>query len=553
MWPELLLLASFASAAEVDTVVTLDNGEFNLPMFTPRHNGRWEQPSVAQEVVSGIARVRGANPRVYTYLPPGRTAGRPGAPVAITPHVGGCAGPSDSPDDPCWCPPADRCWSDLAPNYHPSASTSLYLTAAAVREELRGRGPRIEVHVSDLFEEDPSTATDPSHSDRCVTLDGTRKALRGLTRLPAGESLDHLAVGVLRARIDPPPPGGSWGSTYALRPAGDVCWSGVRGFPWESLREPVDFTMAVLVLGVDTADHRAEVDAFLDGLASQMGSGDLRLELVRLREPAVERDVEGMVPLADPLFWKVPPAPRPPRVACGDLTVDASLTVDGLPVPNTAAGADCAGAVTLQLPPDALRHAFLREAGLQQRPDRVELSGVVEVRGEPEALLDAASRLGEHAARGDRPLPLWGALVKAFDLDDPGARDPVWTPWTARLRVASLVITGVDTRPWALALLGALASAVAAASGVWMALVRSEAARSIRSHWERNVGPGADPLLQRPIATVLAEAQEELRLGRARRLAAALGVGVVVLGAAFWLLMQLHALQLERLAGITHG
>lgn len=550
MLPELLLLASLASASDLRTVVTLDNGEFNLPLYTPRHNGRWEQPSVAQEIVAGIARVRGENPLVYTYLPPGRTPGRPGAPHAVSPRLAGCEGASAAPGDPCWCPPADRCWAGIRPNYHPAASTSLYLSAAAVREQLRGEGPRVEVHLSDLFEEDPSTATDPAWSDRCITRDGTRKALQGLARVPAGESLDHLAIGVLRARVDPPPPGGSWGYTYALKPAGGACWSGERGFPWESVRAPLDFTMAVLVVGVDTAEHAAEVDAFLDGLAAQMASDDMRLELVRLREPPAERAVEGTLPMTDPLFWRVAPSEANPRVPCGDLEVRAKLSADGLSIPPLAAGAGCDGSVTVQLPPTALQHAFVRSAGLAQRPDRVELTGTVEIRGDAAPLLKAAAGLRRHAADGDRPLPLWDAAVEAFQLEDPAARDPVWTPWKARVHARSLVITGVDTRPWLLAALGALATAVAVASGAWTFMVRSEAARSLRSHWERNVGPGADPLLQRPFATVLAEAQEELRLGRARRVALALAVGTLALGGAFWLLMRLHA---SSLAGWVHG
>src|SRR5690606_5512685 len=116
--------------------------------------------------------------------------------------------------------------------------------------------------------------------------------------------------------------------------------------------------MAVVVLGVDTEAHSGEFDAFLDGLAVQMSSADLRLELARLREPAAVHTVEATVPLEDPFFWKVPPPPVPPHLPCSEPVADVRLESDGHPVEPLAVGTDCSGELTLRLHPDGLRHEF---------------------------------------------------------------------------------------------------------------------------------------------------------------------------------------------------
>ena len=54
---ELVLWGMGAALAAPDTVVTFDNGEFNAPLYSPRWNGRWRKPSLAQELATSVARV----------------------------------------------------------------------------------------------------------------------------------------------------------------------------------------------------------------------------------------------------------------------------------------------------------------------------------------------------------------------------------------------------------------------------------------------------------------------------------------------------------------
>lgn len=500
------LLLALQARGGVPTVVTFDNGEFNAPLFTPRWNGRWRQPSVAQEIATSVARVTGENPVVYTYLPPGQAPARPGEVFRVEPVKPGCAAPAVDPADPCWCTPADNCWSNLQPSWFPGASTSLFLSARSVRATVAG--PRVEVHFTDLFEEDPTAAEDPSDTDRCVTRAGVRRAVQALLRPVDGESLDHLAVGLLRATVDPPPPGASWGFTYGLGPGADGdCHSGAKSGEWNADRGPLTMTFAVIVLGLGTAHEHAQVSALLDGLAAQLGTGRIELEIARLREPPGADRVARVVDADDmrPLVL----APRGPAggVPCGTVTGRAELASGGVPVPVAAVRARCDGMVEVDLTEGALLRAHARQAGLDPRVTSIALSGVIRLEGDADALAQAYARL-DGLADSDRPLPLLGALGEALTLGEPGPG--AWQPWTRTIEV-DLRVSGLDGRPWLVAVGGGTFVGLLAGLAAVRALRALHGDRALRRHWEASLG--RDPLLQLPLAVVIGRAQEEVSRG----------------------------------------
>ncbi len=518
------------SRERVPVVVTFDNGEFDAPRYTPRWNGKWKQPSAAQEIAASVARVAGANPEVHTYLPPGQGRAGPGGHTLVRPIKAGCAAPGEAPGDPCWCSPADNCWSELQPNWYPQASTSLYLTAQNLRAAA-GAGPRLEVHVTDLFEEDPSAAEDPADSDRCVTHDGVRRAVTALTTAPDGAELDHLAIGLLRATIDPPPPGGSWGNTYGLAPEADGrCHSGRKTGSWEAGRAPLTMSMAIVVVGLDTAAQHAAVSAFLDGLVGQLDAGSFEFALLRVLEPSSARVVERVATARDLQPLHLEPLGPLPTVPCGLVGGVADLRSGGRPVPALEVAGRCDGSLDLALDLDALRSTFLAEAGVSPFVKHLTLTGSVALTADRSAF-DA--RLSELRALGasERPLPMWSALEeRALELAGP-------TPWSTTVEVRSVRITDLDSRPWTLVALTSttvalLAGIGSAALGRWL-----HAARAMRRHWAVSLAGGRDPMLQRPIAAVIGAAQEEVErawplrvvLGFVAGMVAAVATGVGLL------------------------
>lgn len=534
---ELWLALSIGSAAAAPTtVVTFDNGEFNAPLYTPRWNGRWKQPSAAQEIAASIARVAGTNPEVHTYLPPGQGRAGPGGHTRVQPIKAGCSGASTAPTDPCWCGPADNCWGGLQPNWYPDASTSLYLTAQNLRSEA-GSGPRLEVHVTDLFEEDPSAAENPADSDRCVTRDGVRRALGALLTPPEGASLDHLAVGLLRARIDPPPPGSTWGYTYGLTADDARCHSGHKTGVWGAGRPAMPFTVALLVVGLDTANEHTAVSAFLDGLVGQLDAGDFEFELLRVVEPPVHRAAERVVSASnvDPLVLQ--PVGPLPTVPCGNLTGTASLTSGGRPLVATGVTGTCDGALALTLEPSELRRAFLAQAGIWPQITGIDFAGEVVLTSD-RAAFDA--RLAELRAlnASERSLPLWSAV------EDRVVELSTASPWTTTVEVRSVRVTDADTRPWMLVTVASSIVALVVGMGSAQAFSRLHASRAMRRHWTISLAGGRDPLLQRPIAAVLGAAQEEVARAWPLRVTVGVMVGLSTAVASMMLLLVLHRVML---------
>ncbi len=513
--------------AAPDVVVTLDNGEFNLPFFTPRWNGKWERPSAAQELVAAVARVSGENPRTWTYLPPDQGRLGPGGTWPVEARRAACVGPAETAADPCFCGPGDNCWSGVRPNWYAGASTSLWLTAANVRRALDPTRPRIEVHVTDLFEEDPASAADPKDSDRCVTADGVRRAFSALLTDAGGGSLDHVALGLLRTTADPPPPGGSWGDLYQLGADADgsPCHRGVRTREWSSRAGPWRGDLVVIVLGFGTDAEDESVSSFLDGLVGQLDTDGFEIELARLREPPAHLTARRSLTATElgAGTLELQGTGRRPALPCGTVATTVSLTdPGGLTVPVAAEGR-CDGSLSLTLSPRERDRAFLRSAGLDPSRDTLALQGSAELTGSIDALRERwvqVSSLNE----GDRPVPLWTALEPVlFDAEGAAAR-----PWRAELAVTELVISEVDGRPWGLAaLLGGVTGSV---GGMAMGSVvrRLHADRALRRHWTRSLGTGRDPRLQVPLASVLGAAQEEVARSWPLRVAVGTVVGATV-------------------------
>ena len=540
---ELVLWSVGTAFAAPDTVVTFDNGEFNAPLYSPRWNGRWRKPSLAQELATSVARVTGANPHVYTYMPPGRTEGRPGQLHPVRPALAGCVGPSAQPEDRCWCSPADNCWGDLQANYHPAGSTSLVRTAAAVRASLRERGvsSRFEVHFTDFFEEDPGSAEDPADSDRCVTASGVRRALAGLVAMGEGESLDHLAFGLLRATIDPPPPGGGWGFTYELVPAddGDGCWSGAKGRPWSHRGEALDLVLGVVVAGINTGAEPAVAAQFLDGLEQQLRGEGETLQLVRLVEPRAPRRIDQVVTALDADPWRLPPLRDELGLPCGQVDARVELSTAHGQLQLHDAQGRCDGQVGVSFAPGELRRHFLRTAGVDPRRTWLEVSGHIQLRSRPEAIAEALAAL-EPLNEAERSLPLWRAAADAFDpVASPAG---VVRPWSHRVEVSRLVVTDMDDRPWLVATV--LATLVGLLGGLAMAagLRQVHAARAMRARYEE--AGRHDPLQQRPLSTVIAEAQQQVDQGWALRALAGTIVGIGLLAACFWAVLTLYKVAL---------
>ena len=540
---------SLATTAEAQdgrraTVLTFDNGEFNAPAYAPRWNGKWRRPSLAQEVATTVARVLGENPRVFTYMPAGRTPGRPGDLYEVHPIRPECEGPAASPGDACWCSPADNCWGGLQANYHPKGSTSLVRTVGAVRAALKteGASSRVEVHVTDFFEEDPSTAEDPSLSDKCVTAKGVQRAVQGVLQVREGESLDHLAVGVLEATIDPPPPGGTWGVTYELAPADgvdpaaasdDTCWSGSVGRAWSPGVQPMSMGLGVVVVGVDTAGADRDVRLLLEGLQAQLSGEGKQLDLVQLVSPPQPRDVTATLTRLDADPYRIGPLEVPPSVPCDAVEAVAEVTspVGRLQIADVQGR--CDGEAGISFENGELRRHFVRTAGMNPRLDDLILRGHIELRGDPTA---ARRRLEALTPTGlERGLPLWPAVVDALDPSTNEA-GPV-RPFHARVELSALTVTGLDGRPWLLAVLAAAGAALLGGLITSAGLRQLQAARAMRNHYEASV---QEPLRQRPLSLVLAEAQQDVARAWPTRAAAGFAVALVLLSGTFVTVMLMY-------------
>lgn len=507
----MIWLASAFAAAPLDVVVSFDNGGFNLPLYTPRWNGRFEQPSVAQQVMADLSRTLGRSPRVYTYLPPGRASGRSSDPFEVMPRTPDCV------EEPCVCPPGEQCWSGLDVNMDPAGSTSLYQAVTALRSRAEPERPRLEIHFTDLFEEDPASATNLADADRCVTADSTRKAVEALVH---GErSLDHVAVGRLSAQIVPPmrPAGGA--VTFVEAQGG--CWTARRLGTFGGRSPAVELAMGVVVLGFGTAGSEDQVQAVLETLPRQVSS-PLALDMVVVREPVAQLSV---VPLELDARAPVAGVPMLPRRSTPCTRMQGAVQLrSGEHLVGGDLHSTCEGGGQLALDEADLHRAFHRQAGLDPRVERVGVAGRLLLQGDTDAVLQAVRGLPERSPVRDRPLPFWGALVEALQVGD------VARPRMARIVVEGIEVTGVDRRPWTWAGLFGVFVALLTTLGVYVALTRFAANRAFR----RYLHAGSDA----PVASVLQAASAASREGWAGRLFLALLLGMVVGTGLFYALLK---------------
>lgn len=510
------LLAVASASPEV--VVSFDNGGFNLPLYTPRWNGRFEQPSVAQQLAADVSRTLGRSPRVFTYLPPGHTVGRSSDPYEVVPRSPGCT------EGPCPCPPGERCWEGLDVNLHPAASTSLFQAATAIRARAAG-GSRIEIHFTDLFEEDPASAANPADADRCVTADSTRKALEALM---SEDGLDHVAVGRLSAQIVPPMRSRG-GATHFIEGEGD-CWTAERIGTFGGQAPSLELAMGVVVLGYGTVGEQEAVRDLIATLQRQVSS-PLALDLVVVREPSAHLSIVPMQLSARQPTAALPPLP-PRSTPCAVLEGSAHLR-SGDQVVDGVVETTCDGAGRLALDAEDLDRVFRAQAGLDPRVATVDLQGTLLLRGDEASVIEGVRGLPVRSPVRDRPLPLWNALVDSLSMEGGG----VLRPRSARLDLEGLRVFDIDPRPWGFALL--LGGALGAA-GSWLLhvlLTRLAANRAFRRHMHA----GTDA----PLAAVLQSASQDARDGWSGRLAVALLFGAAVAVTGTLLVLQT--------AGAWHG
>jgi hypothetical protein len=325
--------------------------------------------------------------------------------------------------------------------------------------------------------------------------------------------------------VEPPPPGGSWGFTYRFVPAEGACWSGEKGREWRHGARPLDLVMGVVVLGVGTEAVPAEATSFLEGLVDQLSAEHSEPHLVSLAQPAAPRLVDEAVTSRDADPWQLPALREAPGVPCARVDVSATLrSSDGELQLHDVQGR-CDGQVGVSFVPGELRRHYLRVAGLDPFHDTLSLQGEVTLRARPEALSAAIGSL-DRLDDAERALPLWRA---AADAVDPGAQGAsLVRPWEHRIEVRRLEVTGLDRRPWLLVSLVASLVGLLCGLGTAAGLRQVHAARAMRATYED--AARSDPMNQRPLSTILAEAQQQVAKGWVIRA----GAGTLV-GAGAWL------------------
>ena len=285
------------------------------------------------------------------------------------------------------------------------------------------------------------------------------------------------------------------------------------------------------------AQHRAVTD-FLDGLEVQLNSDHMALSLVRLREPPESAEAAATIAVDELAQWRPEASERTTTLPCERVETTARFTLDAQPIQGATAVGDCGGGVALDLPPRELRAAWARAHGLDPFAGNGVVEGSVQLRASPGAMVSALEQLGTvNAAIVDRPLPLWGVVEELARTGGNGLR-PFSRDVSFRIEVG-----GLDTRPWTWSLLVGFIFGLAGAAAAARMLVRVQANRAYQAVWDRAVGADEDPLRQRPVAVVLAEAQEEVRK---RWLSRWLGSGVLALLIGFGLAYLLLRLALLR-------
>ena len=462
---------------------------------------------------------------VHQVLPPGR--GR--SLVAATPVRLG-ARP---------CNGVDLCEGGLgvhhaSDNGAPWSHTALALRTAAPE------GPRVEVGFSSLLE--PTTS---GCLDEAAMSASLQRALS-----VHDHPLDHLSVGLIRTIVDPPPrprravkrwerrlfrklaPHAWYGQRYRLD-VQDNCVMAVAEEPWHAGSRPISTVQFVWVAGFGTSSMPQEMSQFLGALDRALDRDGMDFGMVGLREPPLTIPVNMRVSVpesADEVVWQLALPEVSSQLPCGGVTAAVHLAVlGGQSLSVVSASAGCESTLGLRLKQADILQVYRSFAGLDPRVDSVPLVGQVDLQAGPTALPDALRKL-EHLNQGHRPMPGWSMLVSALRLEEEPTDATLWRPWRVMVEVERLEVTGVDRRPFALVL-----AAASLAGGLVGWLVVSALYRW-RTWWVlRRVRAQAQAAhIQRPLASVLADAKATADRGRGWRVAAGLLVAVGVAAAAGW-------------------
>lgn len=262
--------------------------------------------------------------------------------------------------------------------------------------------------------------------------------------------------------------------------------------------------------------------SFLDGLSAQLASEALSVELVTLRQPPQHREVSGTVAAGPEPSWRLAEADPPMGVPCQRASVIGDFVWGQTPIPTEQLAADCSGSAFVRFGPGVLEGAFAARAGLDPRARDFVIAGTLQLRSDEaalEAALSALAAVNEGAT--DRAMPLWSAVSPALG--------DIAAPFSEEVQVGPLTVMDADTRPWTAIVMVGVAFGALLGAVLFVLLQKLHAERALRRRWRDSVGHDDDPLRQRPLAVVLAEAEADVHVGRIPRIG--MGLLVAIFGA----------------------
>lgn len=475
VWSALAAPPADPGVAPVPVSVVFDNGSLQAPWFVPQ--GDRDGPSVFAGFERALAAV-------------------PGVEVAV------------SEDRPRY----DRAADEL--------EAGRLFEAALERRAHAGPGPRLEVLVGPLVEVDATGCFDAARLAEAL----------GRVQEPAGQAgtLDHVALGVLRATAEPPPElddvdddAVPWGHRAPLARDDDGCVRVVGATEWHHDAASFEIASAALVLGFGTEAVHTAVSEQLDRVERALASTGAEVAMVRLRSPPRPVTVRGWMRVGDaPVVWALPAVAAPAWAPCASAAAIARVRVEGQELPLQV-GTTCDSLVSWSWPA-ALRQRFGAVAGVDPRKRTLALAGEIDLQADA-ADLEAALTEAAALARAERPVVGWEHAAHVL-----GA-----APWSRQVVLGGVELGGLDQRPWPRAL---IAATVAALAGFWLTteqLRRARVRRALRRAWKA-AQHQVDPLVQRPVAKVLRDGHQAASGGRLGRWALGVLFAAAVWAAVVW-------------------